>query len=103
MVTYTLLKNSEDNCGDSTDFRLKIVPSAGYSFHSMTIDSMSGLYVTAVTVNLVQDSNGGTEIKHLCNAPVVCAPESVEIEITTKVPNMPDKKETKDYKGATNS
>ncbi|MBO6517045.1 MAG: hypothetical protein JJ975_10895 [Bacteroidia bacterium] len=102
MVDYTILKLAGDSCGDNTDFRLEIVPSSGYKFENMQINETTGHYVTKVTVNLSQNSGGVAIKKHLCNAPVVCSPDSVELTIVTHVPNLPDKEEKKNYRHAQN-
>ncbi len=100
MVSYEILKLAGDGCGEETDFRLKIMPQAGYAFSSYSVDAVVNDYATEVTVTLTDTGSGSTVVQHLCEAPVVCAPDSVILTITTKVDGEPEDKKDRDYKSA---
>jgi hypothetical protein len=100
MVSYEILKLAKDDCGQDTDFRLKITPGSGYAFGSFSVDTVVNGYATEVTVVLTNSGSGSTVVQHLCTAPVVCSPNSVLLTITTKVSGEPDKEDEIDYDNA---
>lgn len=102
IATYTILKNAGDACGAPTDFRLSVQLEPGYAFENFQIENTEGLYVTKVRVNLNTINPNVPVTISLCNAPVVCAPESKMIEIDTVVNGDPTtaSKKSKNYNQA---
>ena len=95
-VTYTILKQAGDQCGMPTDFRLFVQPEAGISFESFEVLETEGLYTRKIKVNFNETGPNSPPTITLCNAPVVCYPESQLITIVTNVAGDPQRSGEKD-------
>lgn len=101
IINYTIYKGP-GACGTQTHFTLVISPEPGYRFVNAAAQETQGLYVTKVHVTLEEEAAGPPVTFDLCDAPVVCFPDSVPLTITTQVDGKPEKTEqtTEDYNQA---
>ncbi|MBI1307700.1 MAG: hypothetical protein GC181_13940 [Bacteroidetes bacterium] len=101
-VNYTIFKSAGDPCGAPTHFSLMIQPEPGLVFMNAEIQQTEGLYVTEIKLNFSSTGPGAPVTIDLCDAPVVCPPESVPLNILTSVDNDPAKAEStsKNYTNA---
>jgi len=95
-VTYTILKQAGDQCGMPTDFRLFVQPEAGISFESFEVLETEGVYTRKVKVNFNETGPTSPATLSLCNAPVVCYPDSQPITIVTNIAVDPQRSGNED-------
>ncbi|MCB0735174.1 MAG: hypothetical protein H6608_12540 [Flavobacteriales bacterium] len=101
-VTYTIYKAPNDPCGTPTQFVLNVAPEPGFTFVNAQVLQTEGMYVSEIQIELSAGSAGPPVMINLCNAPVVCYPDSQPLDIVTSVDGDPKKSDVrrKDYNQA---